>query len=191
MLTVMATLIGLPASVYFLLYDHQNEPLCHKGVMLALLNWLDQKQTDVLPNVEGRSVDSLGQLHAYWGDDPWEEKYRYIPGLHKGDPGDLVMMYMPVPTRYIWHDNPQTVFAEPKWMIVPLDFCGPIGSQIGSLTPRDIPAPGEESERVSLDEFKTRLKKTLDFLRSNDRPNWQTAVAEHTRFLDSLANGRR
>ncbi len=120
----MAVLIGLPAGVYFLLYDHQNEPLCHKGIMLALLNWLDQKQTDVLPNVEGRSVDSLAQLHAYWGDDPWEEKYCYIPGLRKGDPGDLVLMYMPVPTRYIWHDNPQTIFAESKWMILPLDFWG-------------------------------------------------------------------
>jgi hypothetical protein len=187
----MATLIGLPAGVYFLLYDHQNEPLCHKGIMLVLLNWLDQKQTDVLPKVEGHSVDSLAQLHAYWGDDPWEEKYRYIPGLRKGDPGDLVLMYMPVPTRYIWHDNPQTIFAESKWMILPLDFCGPIGSRIGSLAPRNIPAPGEESERVSLDDFKARLKKTLDFLRTNDRPNWQTVVAEHTRFLDSLANGRR
>jgi hypothetical protein len=46
--------------------------------------------------------------------------------------------------------------------------------------------PGELSERVSLDEFRSRLKRTIDFIRTNERPNWQTIVAEQTKFLDSI-----
>ena len=46
--------------------------------------------------------------------------------------------------------------------------------------------PGELSERVSLDEFRSRLRRTLDFVRTNERPHWQTVVAEHGKFLDSI-----
>jgi len=121
------------------------------------------------------------------GDQPWAETYRYVPGLRKGDPGDLVLMYMARPTRYIFHSRPQTIFADRRWMVVPLDFDGQGG--IGQEISRDIPDSGEVSERVSLDEFRARLKKTLEFLRANDRPNWQTVVAEHQRFLESIEGG--
>jgi hypothetical protein len=46
--------------------------------------------------------------------------------------------------------------------------------------------PGELSERVSLAEFRSRLQRTLDFVRTNERPNWQTIVAEHAKFLDAV-----
>jgi hypothetical protein len=42
------------------------------------------------------------------------------------------------------------------------------------------------SERVSADEFKARLKKTIDYIRAKQRPNWQTIVAEQTKFLESI-----
>jgi hypothetical protein len=181
-----AAIIGLPLAVYFLLYDHSNEPFCHKVVMLGILNYFEDEKTNVLPNVDGQSSASMLTMHKYWGDQPWEDTYRYLPGLKNGDPGDLVLMYMPMPTRYIYHSNPQTIFAEPKWMIVPLDFNSAIGDQIGKPVPREIPSYGEQSERVSLAEFRARLKKTLDFLRENNRPNWQQVVKEHEAFLDSI-----
>jgi hypothetical protein len=46
------------------------------------------------------------------------------------------------------------------------------------------------SERVSLDEFRSTLKRTLDFIRTNERPNWQAVVAEHSKFLNSLQADR-
>jgi hypothetical protein len=45
---------------------------------------------------------------------------------------------------------------------------------------------GEASERVSFEDFRARLTGTLDFLRTNQRPSWQTVVAEHGKFLHSL-----
>jgi hypothetical protein len=37
-----------------------------------------------------------------------------------------------------------------------------------------------------VDELKYRLRKTLDFLAANQRPNWEAVVEEHTRFLEML-----
>ena len=122
------------------------------------------------------------------GDDPgqWNAKYQYIPGLRLGDPGDLVLMYMKRPTRYIWHDHPQTVFRDAMWMTLPLDFADSRGSPSVKTVTRPIPDMGENSERLSSEEFRIRLKKTLDFLRENNRPNWQVVVAENEAFLNSI-----
>ena len=122
----LVLIVGLPPFVYFVIYDHRNEPFCHKAVFLWFINYFDEQKTDVLPNVEGRSADSILQmlkLSNYHGDEPWTDTYRYVPGLKKSDPGDLVLMYMPAPTRYIYHEHPQTIFAEKKWILIPLDFC--------------------------------------------------------------------
>lgn len=190
----LAVLIGLPVIFYGFLMDHQNAPLCHSQLGMALLSWLDVEKTDVLPNVDGRSTESLALLFKRIGwessdTNPWNERYMYLPGLRRGDPGDLVLMYLAKPTRYIWHDYPHTVIAKQFWMFVPLDFDGQssgFGSGIGKVVEREIPNRGECSERVSVEEFRSRLKKTLDFLRANDRPNWQTVVAEHEKFLDAI-----
>jgi hypothetical protein len=48
---------------------------------------------------------------------------------------------------------------------------------------------GECSENVSLAEFRQRLKKTLDYLQTHNRPNWREAVAEHEKFLQSIPAG--
>jgi hypothetical protein len=185
---LLVLIVGLPAFVYFVIYDHQNEPFCHKAVFLGFLEYFDEQKTDVLPNVDGRSADSIAPMLKYWGDQSWADTYRYVPGLKKGDPGDLVLMYMPEPTRYIWHSYPQTIFAEKKWILIPLDF-GWHAFQMGAAeVKRDIPLFGEECERVSLNELQSRLKKTLDYLRDSNRPNWQTVVAEHETFLKSANN---
>ena len=182
-------LIGLPFGYYFLIVDHENSPFCHKLVMLGLISWTENHKTDVLPNVGGRSADSIAELIDQIGDQPWAETYHYVPGLQKGDPGDLVVMYMVQPTRYIFHGNPQTIFADKLWMIVSLDF-GSYDSYLTKPIPREVPHGGECSERVTLDEFRARLRKTLDFLRDNNRPNWQTVVAEHEKFLDSIDSSK-
>jgi len=189
LLTIPA-LVVLGLGYYSLILDHENMPYCHKAALMAVLDWFEVQKTDVLPNVQGRSVDSLAELRNDLGDQPWEVTYRYVPGLQKDDPGDLVLMYMVEPTRYIFHNNPQTIFSQKKWMIVPLDFTGQVGSAIGRWDGREVPLWGECSERVSLDEFQTRLKKTLDFLRTHERPNWQTVVAEHETFLESISENK-
>ena len=181
----MVIVVGLPAFVYFVPYDHQNEPFCHKAVFVGILIYFDEQKTDVLPNIGGRSADSISSMLKYWGDQPWADTYRYVPGLKKGDPGDLVLMYMPAPTRYVWHNNPQTIFAEKKWILVPLDFGSHAFEMGAAKVDRDIPFYGEECERVSLAELQSRLKKTLDYLRENNRPSWQTVAAEHETFLES------
>jgi hypothetical protein len=69
-------------------------------------------------------------------------------------------------------------------LAVPLDFTGP-GFGKGARN-REIPYSGEECERLTLEHFKMRLRKTLKFLEDNNRPNWQTVVAENEAFLKSL-----
>ena len=93
-------------------------------------------------------------------------------------------MYFKKPTRYLWHGNPQTYLSEARWLAVPLDFTGAgFGKGVRN---REIPYSGEECERLTLEDFKNRLRKTLRFLQDNDRPNWQTIVAENEEFLRSL-----
>ncbi len=116
----------------------------------------------------------------------WPTEYRYVPGLQKGDPSDLVLAYFVKPTRYLHHGSPGTIFTEKKWIIVPLDFAGSHGSLTAGQPPRNMGLTGECSENVSLAEFRQRLQKTLDYLRDNNRPHWQTVVEEHTKFLDSI-----
>jgi hypothetical protein len=62
-------------------------------------------------------------------------------------------------------------------ILVPVDF---------AMSGRPKSGQGELSERISLEEFRTRLRRTLDFVRTNDRPHWPTVVADHNKFLDFL-----
>jgi hypothetical protein len=86
-------------------------------------------------------------------------------------------MYVGQPTRWTWHAQKPTIFREKAWIVVPVDFATGSRPQAG---------PGELSERISTDEFRRRLRRTVDFIRTNQRPNWQTIVAEHTKFLESI-----
>jgi hypothetical protein len=49
------------------------------------------------------------------------------------------------------------------------------------------PVQGELSERVTMDEFKRRLSAPIDYVPTNQRPNWQAVVAEHTIFFSGLS----
>jgi hypothetical protein len=179
--TGLVVLVGLAVIYYNSILDWQERPCCHKGIMLSLKAWMDEKgmgansNTNSFPNVRGASRDSLLAIREEMGGRmDWAENYRYVPGLCENDPGQLLLMYLDRPTRWIWHGQPRTVFKEKKWLVVPVDF------GLGR------PVQGELSERVSADEFKRRLRATIDFVRTNQRPNWQTVVAEHTKFLQSL-----
>jgi hypothetical protein len=182
---------------WYFLHDRGNIPLCNKQTMGDVENWFHSKERMDLPNVGGRSADSLVQLKrdAYELDNfkeeiqKWNGKYQYIPGLRRNDPGDLVLMYMKKPTRWQHHAaGPPSIFRERKWIVVSLDFAGFLGSDMVNRVNREMPDESENAERVTLKEFKSRLRKTLDYLQTNNRPNWQTVVAENEAFLNSIEN---
>ena len=181
---LLAVVVGLRLG-----YNHfmEGRPYCHKGFMLGFLTWMQEKGMDpsshanAFPNINGMGADSLATIsNGMAGHMEWTKDYRYVPGLHQDDPGDLLLMYLDRPTRWTWHGSPPKVFMfkEKAWLVMPVDFT------MGPRRPS--PCGGELSERVSLDEFRSRLRRTLDFVRTNERPHWQTVVAEHTKFLDSI-----
>lgn len=180
----MVALLGILYGAYHFILDWNARPICHKAVMTCFHMWMSdqgmpsESRGNNFPNINGKSVDSLATLNSYMGDNPsWAKDYSYVPGLRENDPGDLVLMYINRPTRWTWHGSPPTIFKEKAWIIVPADF-----------THGDRPqkSQGELSESVSQAEFQNRLRRTLDFIRTNQRPNWETVVAEHTKFLDSI-----
>ena len=182
-LTSAAVLAMAVVALVFCLFDWSGKPFCHAQIMMTTRLWLNEVGEDgFFPDVDGSSADSLKVLLTDWDSktaDSISNRYRYVPGLQGKDPGNLVLMYFNRPTRYTTHVSFPTVFDEKGWIILPVDF--------GSRTTRDpVIATGECGERVTTIEFKRRLRATLDFLRTNDRPHWQKVVAEHTAFLDEI-----
>ncbi len=188
MVGTIAVLIGLALGCGYFIFDGKGRPLCHNQLMISFGMLMHDsgedstRQPKSFPNVNGIGRDSLATLRKIMPDSymDWAEDYRYVPGLQEDDPGDLVLMYYHCPTRWTWHAGtpfPPTIFKEKMWIIVPVDFL------MGTRPPS---GPGEKSERVSQEEFRRRLKRTLDFVRIKERPNWQTVVAEHTKFLDAM-----
>jgi hypothetical protein len=180
----VAGLVGLAFAAYYLILDWEGQPICHKAVRTAFKHsmsnngWDINSGTNEFPNIKGVGVDSLTTIsNGMAGHMTWVKDYRYVPGLREDDPGDLVLLYFNRPTRWTWHGPAPTIFEEKAWIVVPVDFV---------LGPRDRSGPGECSERIPLDQFRTRLRRTLDFVRTNERPHWQTIVADHSKFLDSL-----
>lgn len=174
----LAVLVGMPLGYYHLILDWDGRPVCHKQVNSAFRNWMEDRATNAFPNVDGVSRDSLAVIHDEMGGYMvWAQNYKYIPGLQQDDPGHLVLMYVNRPTRWTWHGPAPTVFEKRAWIVVPVDF---------AFGPRRPFGPGELSERVTPEEFKRRLTETIEFVRTNARPHWQTIVAEHTKFLESL-----
>ena len=166
----VGVLVLIPVVYFGLILDWQGRPFCHKQILLGLLTWSDEAHTKAFPNVRGLSWDSILAFQEEMAGTNWARHYKYVPGLHQDDPGDLVMLYFDQPTRWIWHGAPSTVFRKKAWILVRVDFTG----------------PGECSEEVSTPEFERRLQRTLDFIRTNERPNWQTVIAEHEKFLKEL-----
>ena len=175
----LVVLVGFPLGYYNFLLDWQGRPFCHKQIMFGFKNWMTdpKNSTNTFPNVGGASQDSLAAINDNMNSTNWSRNYRYVPGLCENDPGHLVLMYVDRPTRWTWHGPPPTIFEEKKWILVPVDFA------TGGRTPS---GPGELSERVSTEEFKKRLRETIEYVRTNERPNWQTVVAEQSKFLQSI-----
>jgi hypothetical protein len=187
---VPAVIVGLAFGFYYVILDWHGRPVCHKVVMGAFDEWISangmdtNSRTNSFPNVNGMGKESLDSIrNGMNGYMEWAKDYRYIPGLRENDPGKLILMYYSRPTRWTWHGGPPTVFKEKAWIVVPVDF-----AFWGDRTPE---GPGELSERISTKEFKTRLRATIDFVRTNARPNWQTVVAEHTKVLEEVEGSTR
>ena len=169
---------------YFWLYDWKARPFCHKQIQNAFAIWMDDRKTNVFPNLGGHSHESMLAIrNELGGYVEWADRYRYVAGLTLNDPDDLVLLYVSEPTRWTWHGGrPPTKLQEKAWILVPLDF------KLFGHRNTAILAQGELSERVAAQEFAQRLRKTLDFLKTNQRPNWRTVVAEHEGILESLAS---
>ena len=161
-----------------LVRDYEVKPQCHKQVDGSFHEWQDEHKTREFPNVRGESLASMQVLPSFEVFTELQSHYSYVPGLTRDDPGDLVLMYVNQPTRWTWHGEPPTVFTDQAWILVPVDL-----KFYGN---RDKLGPGEFSERVAFDEFRQRLEKTLDFLKLQKRPNWETVVKEHSDFLKRM-----
>ena len=188
----MVVLVALALGYYYFILDWQGRPICHKQIMLGFMTLMHPSGGDILhdpqpfPNVKGLSQDSLATIHEEMGGYMvWTNNYNYIPGLREDDPPDLVLMYFNRPTRWVWHGPAPSIFKKRAWMVIHIDFGIGSGPRLHSLE------GGECSERVSQDEFRRRLQRTLDFIRTNERPNWQAIVAEHEKFLNSIGHGNR
>ncbi|HEV2971235.1 MAG TPA: hypothetical protein VGY55_14770 [Pirellulales bacterium] len=176
--------IGLPLGYYNFILDWQGKPYCHAQIMLAFENWIVRNgkdsttRTNEFPNVGGVGRNSLNAIREEMeGSMDWAPDYGYVPGLQQNDPGQLVLMYFNRPTRWTMHISAPTIFEDKAWILIPVDF---------GQGRREKSGPGEDSERVSTEEFKKRLKETIEYIRKMERPNWQTIVAEQTKFLERI-----
>ncbi len=189
---ISAALVGLIFGYFCLILDWDGRPTCHKTIMLGFSAVMHPSGGDItnarepFPNVKGSSQDSLAiigdNLSGYMA---WTNDYNYVPGLREDDAPDLILLYFNRPTRWNWHGPPPTRFKEKAWIIIPVDFGS--GSDFRPHTGQ----LGECSERVSQDEFRKRLRGTLNFIRTNERPNWRMIVAEHEKFLNSIEHENR
>ena len=181
---VVVVLVVLAFGYHHFILDWEGRPVCDKGIMFAFYEWMGDNgrdpntHTNAFPNINGIGAGSFATISNAMGSQmAGTREYRYVPGLRQDDPGDLVLVYLDRPTRWTWHEAYPTIFKKKAWMFVPVDF---------TMGGRPVRGGGELSERVSLDEFRRRLTRTLDCIRTNERPNWQTIVAEHTKFLESI-----
>lgn len=156
-------------------FDWEGRPSCHKAIETAVHIQMSDPKSDFYPNASGSSRGSIDLLKDSLSF-PMDH-YRYVPGLRPDDPGELVLFYFDQPTRWIWHGPPRSIFEEKGWIVVPVDF---------ALGGRPLRGGGELSEWIPEDEFRRRLRATLDFVRTNGRPHWEAVVEEHTRFLETL-----
>ena len=99
-------------TLYGVFVDQSAAPVCHKQVDGLLHNWQDNHKTREFPNVRGDSAATLAELDARGDLRELKSNYNYVPGLMRGDPGDLVLMYVNQPTRWTWHGEPPTVFTD-------------------------------------------------------------------------------
>ncbi len=177
---VVVSCLALTALVAVGVVGPEPHFVCHKAIVGAFQQWmLETTNESRYPNVGGSSSQSLALLVPYLheGTNALRD-YRYVPGLKEDDPEDLIMLYMREPSRRTWHGDTHWFRIGRRWVILTPHMS----------TPFDVDARGwsECGEAISTTQFKTRLKGTLDFLKSNSRPEWQAIADEHTKFLRAL-----
>ena len=155
-------------------------PACHAFLMRDFGIFCDTARTSIYPNVDGDADASLAHLRAILPDESIYDQdhfqdYRYVPGLTKDDPDDLVLFYKTTKTRFPAHHHSPSLwllpFIKARWAVIGPRFQGPLhGGSYWLDTP----------------EFVRRLQKTLDFLKANERPHWEEIVREHGEFLNSI-----
>ena len=149
--------------------------MCHRGLESALIQWAyEAGKTNQYPNVNGDAVASLAEVDPYWGPGHISDRYGYVPGLNFDDSPDLVLTYLKLPTAYTWHgDHDHNIFSPRKWMVL-----SPQMTTAGTC--------GEGGDLLETSEFKKRLLATIDFLKTNNRPNWEVVAREQMAFIASL-----
>jgi hypothetical protein len=176
LLTGFGALFLAGSASILLLYPPGPAPVCGSLLDAVFQQWLRENHNVTFPNVDGTSTASLALLRPYFGGSGENalQRYGYLPGLRPTDPTNLVLMYLKEKTRFTWHgDTKPTVFSPKLWKI--------ISPGIASAGPDP-----EGGELVNTPEFKGRIQKTLDFLKAQQRPHWQTVIMEQTQFLDSI-----
>lgn len=164
-----------------------NQPLCHKLLLTPLYGYLQTHLGGVLPNVDGKSNASFVLLASHLGSSSdkfaqeWLQQYKYVPGLNENDPGDLVLLYMVKPTRWVHHIAPAKAWDAEGWIVCPIDLMTTTNMSVQRTT-----RLGELSESLTEEQFRERLQKTLDFLKANQRPHWEVVIKEHQEVLDAL-----
>ena len=145
---------------------------CTSIYFAALEQWMMENKQTNYPNVEGDSSRSFLALHEFIKGDPRPD-YAYIPGLRETDPPDLILLYMNRRAKSQKPGDYAPLYKLPKlkWLAIPHKWSGP---------------HCERGEWLETDEFKQRIRKTLDFLKENKRPNWERIVKEHEPFLETI-----
>jgi len=167
----IALIVGPPGPMF----------VCHRGLVGTLDQWMLETTNKVTyPNVDGSSSRSLAVLVSYVDlqDTNVLRDYRYVPGLRSDDPESLILFYVRQASRRTWHGDTHWLRRDKRWVV--------LNPQCS--TPDDVDAKGwsECAEAISTGQLRTRLKATLDYLKSKDRPGWQAATAEHTEFLKRI-----
>jgi len=155
--------------------------VCHRLLDGALHQWMLETTNGVkFTDVDGSSSRSLALVLPHLGlnDTNALRDYMYVPGLRSDDPDNLILFYLREPSRRTWHGDTHCFSGPKRWIVL-----NPRMSSPDSDSGR---AGGEADEAISLAEFKDRLHATLDYLKRNERPGWQAAEQEHTRFINSI-----
>ncbi len=147
---------------------------CHKLLEGALMQWMQERQEKMYPNVEGDSAKSFAVLESYLG--PMEdgfEDYVYVPGLQPDDPHDLVTFFVKRKSRQRWHGDNPSIFRSAKWITM-----GP--------SPEAGEGWYELSQSVDTEEMKRRLERTMRYLKEHNRPNWPEILKEQSKNLELI-----
>ena len=165
-------------AAWFVRFPGGPRPDCNRQLDGAFQGWaMESKSTNgTYPNLNGDSAACIAVIEPFIGNGKHGQldAYGYVPGLRFDDPTNVVLIYMKEKTRFTWHsDYSHTLFSPRKWYVN-----SPSLVESGTCP--------EGGDLLDTPEFKKRLLATLDFLRTNNRPNWEIVAREQLAFLASI-----